>query len=254
MSNVDINQMKKIFIVIAIVSVFAFFSCAKDGSSSSESASVGTGGSLARFTIYGDYLYTVDHAILKTFSLEDPQNPKLLSAQNVGWDIETIYPYDGKLFIGSMEAMFIYSLDTPDKPSRAGSATHVRACDPVVALDDHAYVTVRAGTSCGGTVNALLVYDVATGTYPYQIAQVDLQSPYGLGIKENTLFVCDGKSGLKVFDVSDPASPALLTSRGDYFFKDCIVYGEVLICMVQGGMLLYDITELNNPKLIDKVI
>ena len=30
-----------------------------------------------------------------------------------------------------------------------------------------------------------------------------MDNPYGLGIKDDLLFICDGTSGLKVFDKSD---------------------------------------------------
>ena len=30
-----------------------------------------------------------------------------------------------------------------------------------------------------------------------------MDEPFGLGIKDNWLFVCDGSSGLKVYDKSD---------------------------------------------------
>lgn len=239
----------------AIVAVSLLFgSCGKDNSGAPTGGGTGTGGSLARFTIYGEYLYTVDREVLKTYSLADPELPELLSSVNVGRDIETIYPYAGNLFIGSMEALYIYSLENPEKPERQSMAAHARACDPVVANGNYAYVTVRSGSLCGGPLDALLVFDVSDLKQPVQLTQLPLDNPYGLGIKENTLYVCDGGAGLKVFDVTDPASPASLTHREGYVFKDCIPHGDILMCMVANGLVIYDITNANTPKFLTEII
>src|SRR5690606_13918859 len=139
-----------------------------------------TGGSLARFTIYGEYLYTVDREVLKTYSLADPELPELRSSVSVGMDIETIYPYGGNLFIGSMDALYIYSLENPAKPEKQAMASHLRACVPVVAKVNYAYVTVRSGSPCGGLLDALLVFDVTDLKQPAQLSQVALANPYGL--------------------------------------------------------------------------
>lgn len=228
-------------------------SCSKENSVGNEGGT-GTGGSLARFTIYDGYLYTVDDTVLKTYSLSDPETPELVSAVNIGWDIETIYPYQGNLFIGSMNAMYIFSLEDPAKPERKGMASHVRACDPVVAADGFAYVTVRSGTTCGGTTNALLVYDVQVLEKPRLLQTVNLQQPQGLAIQEDILYVCDGNAGLKLFDVSEPKSPAPLTTRDGYLFRDCIVYGDILFCMVDKGMVIYDITQPRNPVFVIEIV
>lgn len=248
--------MKRYILWIFAISASSFlFSCSKDNSAADSGGEyTDTGGSLARFTIYGEYLYTVDHQVLKTYSLADPEKPALISAVNIGWAIETIYPYEGSLFIGSRDAMYIYNLTDPGKPKQAGMVSHVRACDPVVADDDYAYVTVRAGTSCGGMESALLVYDAINPDRMKQIASIPLEEPYGLGIKGNTLYICDGNAGLKVFDVSDPKSPAVLTSRDGYKFRDCIPYNDILVCMVSRGLVIYDISNPNNPVFVAEII
>lgn len=244
-----INPLLSTFMVVVIMA-----SCGKDGDSGTPIGDgTGTGGSLARFTIYGEYLYTVDREVLKTYSLSDPELPELLSSTNIGMDIETIYPYNGSLFIGSMEAMYIYSLADPAKPIREATASHTRACDPVVAKGNFAYVTVRSGTNCGGPLNALLVFDVSNLKQPVQLGELPLTNPHGLGIKGNTLYVCDGTAGLKVFDVTDPKSPASLTYRDGYTFKDCIPHGDILVCMVEQGMVIYDITNPNNPIFVAEI-
>lgn len=213
----------------------------------------GTGGSLARFTISGNYLYVVDHSSLKTYHIADPNNPQLTSTIQLGGDIETIYPYRDKLFIGSRSAMFIYSIANPREPAYESNASHVRACDPVVAKDNYAYVTVRSGSTCGGNINALMIYEVGTNLNNPQLVQMIEQSnPYGLGIAQNTLYVCDANIGLKIYDISDPRATSRTGERTGYTFYDCIPYNDILICMVEGGMVIYDISDPNDPVFVTK--
>lgn len=231
-----------------------FFSCDKDNAASNISPSTGTGGSLARFIIAGDYLYVVDHQNLVTFTLANPSNPVNISTFPVGFEIETIFNYKDKLFIGSQSAMYIYSITDPSAPRYLGGASHMRACDPVVANDSVAYVTVRSGSSCGGDINALMVYDYKDAVNPVLRREVTLTNPQGLGLKDNTLFVCDQKAGLVVYALENNYySPYKIATIKGETFHDCIPYGNILICMVDGGTALYDISDRNKIKQLAKI-
>ena len=242
-------------ILLALFAALSFNSCSKDGGAMDAGSGTGKGGSLARFTIYGNYLYVVDGESLKAFDISDPQAPRLSSTTAVGWQIETIYPYNGNLFIGSASAMYIYSLKQPDQPKFEGMASHVRACDPVVAQGNTAYVTVRStnnGSPCGGNTNALMVYNISNLQSPQMIASVDLKNPYGLGITNDFLYVCDESAGLKIFDVSAPGQLRQIGAVTGYTFFDVIPYQGILICMVQGGMVIYDIQNPAEPQFVAK--
>lgn len=236
---------------LAILGAAMVSGCSKDESTSG--APVGKGGSLARFTIAQNHLYVVDGRDLHTFSLADPQNPVKVHTTGIGMDIETIYTWKDKLFIGSQEAMFIYSIANPAEPKALGQASHVRACDPVVANDTVAYVTVRTGSNCGGDVNALLVYNLNYIMQPTLMNTIAIDNPHGLGLQGNTLFVCDGTYGLRVYDVADAYFPTQIKRISGEKFYDCIPNGNILICMIEGGMALFDITDRNNISLLSKI-
>ena len=76
----------------------------------------GIGGSMARFTIVDDYLYTVDSYKLISFDIQDQINPVMKEEVSLGWGIETIFPYEDKLFIGAQNGMHIYGLSNKEKP------------------------------------------------------------------------------------------------------------------------------------------
>ncbi len=248
------SQILKIcFASILALGVLMINSCSKDNNGGSffdqngGGTGSGTGGSLARFTISNDYMYAVDNNTLKTFSLASPSNPKLVNSLQIGFNIETIYAVDSLLFIGSRDAMYIYGISNPSTPLDFATASHVRACDPVVAEDKYAYVTVRSqnnGSPCGGNTNSLIIYDITTITQPVLINTLNLSNPHGLGIKQNVLYVCDDKAGLKVLDVKDPLNIQTMHVINDgNSYQDVIIIDNILYCMLNNGFIIYDITQ-----------
>src|ERR1044072_4141446 len=99
-------------LITGIVVLVLFGNCNKESNSAAVN-SQGAGGSTARFTINGNYLYVVDNKSLKSFDVTDPQNPVYKSKTDVGINIESIFPYGDKLFIGSSFSMYIFSLTDP---------------------------------------------------------------------------------------------------------------------------------------------
>ena len=236
-----------------LVGSLCLYACSKDSAKSTTPGTAGQGGSLARFTIAWDHLYIVDGQKLYAYSLANATTPQLKSTAELGFNIETIYSFKDKLFIGSQDAMYIYSLTNPAQPSKLGTASHVRACDPVVANDSVAYVTVRAGATCGGTQSALLVYDVTNVLNPVQKNATALKSPYGLGLRHNRLYVCDGPNGLNVYDLSDPIRPQLVKQvKGEVFF-DVIISDDLLICMIDGGTALFQLGANDAVTMMAKI-
>ncbi|MEM1122361.1 MAG: hypothetical protein AAGJ18_18080, partial [Bacteroidota bacterium] len=166
-------------------------------------ASTGIGGSLAQFTITQNHLYVVDEWNLKVFDLIDCENPDFINTVNVGWGIETIYPYLDNLFIGAADGMYIFDNTNPTAPRFLSKFEHARACDPVVVDGDIAYVTLRDGTTCEGFNNQLDVVDVSTLTRPRLLKTYPMDNPRGLAIKDKKLYICDGDSGLKSYDATN---------------------------------------------------
>ncbi len=252
--------MKKLITILSVITVF-FSACDKDSSTSankttgatSGSGTTGQGGSLARFTIANDYLYVVDDQKLYTYSLATSANPQLKGNINVGFNVETIYSFKDKLFIGSSSAMYIYSLADPAHPAKLAQATHVRACDPVVANDSLAYVTVRSSSRCGGNMSALIVYDVKYILQPIQRNAVPMTSPWGLGMKGNRLYVCNGENGMNIYDITDPIYPKLLKQLAGETFYDVIIADDLMVCMIQGGTALYTLGANDDVNLMAKI-
>ena len=162
---------------------------------------VGQGGSLARFTINQGTLYAVDESRLKVFDLTDAANPVYADQVNLGWGIETIFPYEDKLFVGARNGMHIYSVATPTAPEHLSTFEHVLNCDPVVVHDDKAYVTLWGGRDCGSTGDQLEIIDVSDARNPVSLEITPMTNSHGLAVADGKLFLCAQWEGLKVFDL-----------------------------------------------------
>ncbi|MDR0724886.1 MAG: hypothetical protein LBF59_02615 [Prevotellaceae bacterium] len=201
--------MKEIYNLLIAAVIMIIASCSVEsgdsGGSSDSVGSEGKGGSMARFCITGDMLCTVDRTSLKLFDISDPAEPDFLSSrtQQLGFDIETIFPMDSLLFIGSQDGMYIYYISSYGFPTYKSEVSHIRSCDPVVAEGNYAYVTLNSNNIwCGRTSNILQIYDITNLADPERIKDViGFTSPMGLGVGGDRLFICD--NGLKVYDITE---------------------------------------------------
>ncbi len=207
--------------------------------------SSGTGGSMARFAVSGEYLYAVDDRNLITFDIQNPE-PVHNGSKNVGWAIETIFPYENSLFVGSAAAMYIYDISNPETPSHISTYWHATACDPVVVEGDVAFVTLRQSEMCPWGVNRLEVIDVKDLSNPYKMAFYDMINPHGLGIDDGRLFVSEGKHGLKIMDASDPKNVKELRHIKDIETYDVIPFNNVLMVTGESGIIQYDYSDIHD--------
>jgi hypothetical protein len=213
----------------------AFFS----NSDANSAGGSGTGGSLARFNINEDYLYVVDQNKLSVFNIAGLRNPELIKSEWVGRDIETIFYKENHLYLGSSSGMYIYSLEDPAAPQLKSMFSHILGCDPVVVKDDIAYVTIRGGNACGQEWSQLDVIDVADKSNPQLMKSYEMENPYGLGVKDDWLFVCDGTAGLKIYDTKNTPNLELTDHFQDINTYDVIPLEEVLLMVGDNTLFQY---------------
>jgi hypothetical protein len=210
------------------------------------STSAGIGGSMARFGLYQDYLYIANAWQLYMFDTQTPSSPVSAGTQPLNTNVETMFIHDGHLFFGTPSGMSVYSLHLPLAPAYVGDFWHTTSCDPVVVQDHYAYITLRAGTECGGGVNRLDIVEMSDDYKEYQLVSSYIMSgPHGLGIDGNTLFVCDGAAGLKIYDATDKSavSSHLLASFPDIQAHDVIPVEGYLFMIGNDGFYLYDYSD-----------
>lgn len=254
--------MKKLKIVLfAALYGAVFMSCEKEdatqldnNSPNKNQVSTGMGGSMAQFTIIDNYLYTVDYKSLKVFHIVDPLNPELLETINLGVGIETIYPENNHLFIGTQNGVLIYDVTNPRAPEEVSEIDHVTSCDPVIANDRYAIATLRGGTPCNGNLNMLDIIDIEDLSNPVLSVSYPLINPYGLGFSasnENLIYVCDGYSGFKAFDISNIAMIEEVMIMEELEAIDVIsASGNLLVVLTRQGIYQFD--SSNPTSLIQK--
>jgi hypothetical protein len=238
------------------VVAFSQVSSMKTASVPGNPATTGIGGSMARFTIEGDYLYMLDAGNVHSVSIKTLENPIAKSKNMIAWDIETIFPHEGKLFFGAQSGMYIFGLDDPEKPTQISRYAHVRSCDPVVVEGDLAYVTLRSGTTCQGFTNQLEVIDIKDLTNPVLLKIYPMTNPHGLGIDNKNLFICDGDDGLKIYDATDhlKISDNQLAHYKNINTYDVIPYNNVAIMTGKDGIYQFDYSNPKDIKLLSKVM
>lgn len=220
----------------------------------------GTGGSMARFALYDKYLYAVSTSDLKLFNVEQPASPTLNKTVPMGGGIETIFPYKDKLFIGSQTGMMIYDNADPTQPKQLSVFQHARVCDPVVVSGNVAYVTLRSGTTCTGTLNQLDVVDISSLVSPKLLKSYPMRNPHGLGIDFPNLFICEGAYGLKSFNANDPLQidKNLQQYMDDFQAYDVIPLGgvsgqKILLLIGRDGFYQFDYSNPAKLRLLSKI-
>jgi hypothetical protein len=231
-------------IKIAGLLLIALTSCTSDNASLSVNG--GQGGSLARFAIQGDYLYVASTASVSVFSIHE-SGFDFVSKVNVGFGVETIVSRGTYLYLGAMDAMYIYSISDPGNPAFVFRYSHIVSCDPVVVEGNRAYVTLSSGSQCNRGTNALEIIDISDPYNPWLLSNYPMASPRGLGINNGILIICEQEYGIKMFDAKDPLQIKLLDQISNIHANDVIMQNG--IATVTGLNGIYQYSYLENKKL-----
>ncbi len=210
--------------------------------------SSGTAGSMAGMVIMNDYLYAITepHSV-GVVSISNAPTPVVTNNFYAGFDLQTIFPFNGKLFLGSAVGMFMYDVTNPQNPVSMGEFTHGRACDPVITDGQTAYVTLHSGDGCGGEANELHVIDVSNLPQSQLLKTYQLNKPTGLSKDGNLLFVCDNTE-VKIYNSANPTNLILLKKIMASEPYDIITGGNRAIVVCSNGLYQYDYRDISNIR------
>lgn len=156
---------------------------------------------MSRFAIAGSGLYTLNSPFIHKYDIGSSDIRYINEGMIESNDGETIFVRDSLLYVGSQSGMYILELENLKLLS---SVSHFKSCDPVVALDTFAYVTLSTGTSCRWDITpSLQLYSVKNPLAPKMVKGYSMYNPRGLAIRDSLLFVCD--DGLKIYYAKHPA-------------------------------------------------
>lgn len=227
---------------------------ASGANSKSFAGGFGIAGSMARFALSNERMYTVSNSDLKVFNISQAASPEFTSKQILPLgDIETIFPYKQNLFIGSRSGMFIYNTINPDLPNKLSQFTHSRSCDPVIADDNFAYITLWGGSFCGGFSNQLDIVDISNLSAPTLLRTHFLTSPKGLSKEGDILMICDGNEGLKFINVATPSFIKPIKTVGGFEGTDVIAHNGIAIVTAKDGLYCIDYTHPEQAFIAGKI-
>ena len=174
-------------------------------------SSVKNKGTLNRIAFSNNNLFIIGNDDIHSFIDNGTQFSKG-TRKVIGEELETIYVHKNHLFVGTTSEMII--LTNSVSPTVVSRYEHQVTCDPVLPNDDVAYLTLRSTSEngCNGSINVLEVVDISNLNNPIGVASVDMESPYGMAILGNYLFIAQGNNGLKVMDITLPKSPVLFAN------------------------------------------
>ncbi len=240
-------------LLLLLIVVSTIIACGSgDLSSPSTTSTTGITGSLARFAIKDDKLFTLSGEKIKSYDITP--NGQLTPSQNTFLNsaIETIFIKGNVLFVGTSSGMFIYELNSNNTLTYRSFYNHIYSCDPVVADDKYAYLTLNnsALIRCRRGVNVLEIIDIQNLSSPELVASYSMVSPRGLGIDSNLLFLCDDY--IKVYDKSNIDSLKLIYTS-NVKANDVIPYHNNLIATSNDGFYQYSYSN-NSLTLLSSIL
>lgn len=177
--------------------------------------------------VIGDFIYAVTDSELVTIDNSNVEKPKEIDRQLLEGKAENLYAAENVLFIGTETDMFIFSIASNGIPFLESETAHIQwgqesnigVCDPVVAHNDIAYVTLSSlqpdnSDPCGGwiSVNELRVYDVENLQAPELLETRALSAPQGLAADGDLLFVTNLNSDTNVFEIDHEGGLQLINT------------------------------------------
>lgn len=251
--------MKNIIIILFLL-IAILFSCTKDGGEisgiSSGSEGAGQGGSMAKFSISGNHLYVINDFQLKVYDIHNESQPLPIGNLNVDFGIETVFTLSDYLFIGSINGMYIYDISNPSNIKYLSFYQHITSCDPVVANDTLAFVTLNNTSSCWwqGGANRLDILDIKDKENPRLVLSKPLSGPQGLGLYENYVIVCLGQMGVEIYDFSDLDHIEKVGGISGIDAYDVIIKNSHMFLIGKDGLFQYDITHIDDVNLISNIL
>ncbi len=210
--------------------------------------------SAARFTIAKNTLYVLNSNLLEIFNIHDAASPVRENSVDAGWGSETLFPLNDFLFVGANSGMTIFDLQNPTSPNRLSTFQHANACDPVVANEQNAFVTLRSGNACAGFTNQLEVINIENIRNPIRTATFNLRNPRGLTLMGNHLIVCDGEDGVVIFNIENEDNPFIVSRFSEEHANDVLpVSATVAVVSGENGIFELDLSDIEKPSLLSVI-
>jgi len=218
----------------------------------------GQGSTLARFAIEGDDLYIIDNQSLRHFDISTPSAPEEGERITVDFEVKSIFAYNDHLFMSNETGLNIYDVSDGDAPQFVSNFSGITACNSVVFQGNAAFVTRRRGDECGWTdPSELAVLDVSDfsslNTLRVYSGTNTISSPVSLAVSPNTLFLCEGNNGLRIYQSTVPDGLVQTGHRPNFEAFGLVPNGSNAIIKGSDGLYQYDISNPLNLRFLSRI-
>ena len=254
--------MKNIKSLLAIAALsLILISCEKSDSISTaegggQNGTPGQAGSMAKFSISNNNLFLINEKSLLVYDISNINHPNEINKIEVDFGIETVFTLKERLFIGSIDGVYIYDISDPQNILYLSHYQHITSCDPVVANDTLAFATLNSQSECRWQTgaNQLDVIDIHNVVNPTWISSIMMNNPTGLAIDGSHVFVCNGEFGVKIFDFSNPKNLVTVSGIAGIDAYDIILSDNIMYLVGKDGLFQYDYADLNQIELLSNII
>lgn len=240
--------MKKQIIFLMTIVLF-LSSCSIDGGDFGDTSygdSNSINGSTSRFATYKNVMYTLDFNKIKIFSIDNPSDPILQNELTINDELETITIYQNHIYVGARRGVYAVDITNPLNPIVSSSIEHWIAKDPVAITGKYIYSTTRDFNT-----GRLTIYEDRTNGNFIERNTIAIDQPYGIGIKDDFLFVCDDRNGIIIFNITNRENPLEVATYPSITSpRDVIILGDIMICSAKNEFHLLDIKDPVHPKLV----
>ncbi|MCI0515493.1 hypothetical protein L0128_19950, partial [candidate division KSB1 bacterium] len=227
---------------------------------------------------HGNLLYFGNGAYLQIMDFTDPLNPTLTSRIALPSMVRGLALWEDKVYVANYNGgLRIVDVSNPATPVEIGAVEKIGTAYDVVVADGYAYVAggntgliiiqisdpahpVKVGQldlpgttpsvavsgnyayTCFG--KAFTVVDISDRTKPLEVAKIELPDySEKVTLQGNLVYVANSKGGLRIIDVSNPASPAAvgLCLENKRVFGVKIVNDTAYIASYQYGFYIYNV-------------
>lgn len=215
-------------------------------------------GQYKTMVVKDNFIYAVNNSEIITFDATNKENPLTIDIKDVGENIENLHVAEKALFIGTKTNFSIFSIAKNGIPEKRSETDHivfqeevVQVCDPVVANEKTAYVSLSSERTNGGCgqvirINELRAYNIQDLNKPTLINTIIMDSPKGLALDGQYLFVANGFSGFSVFKTEVNGSLTLINSIDGFMANDLIAENGKLSVVSTEEIRQYDYSDINN--------
>jgi hypothetical protein len=215
-------------------------------------------GSPKDLTLQDNYAYLVElNRGLRIIDISDLANPVEAGSYDTGATFSKIDVKGNYAFALVGEEMHIFDITDPENIISVSTIV-VGSALSLLVDGNTVYVSVGYWTHWG-TTGGIKIYDAVNPGNPVKIGEYDAGGglyedvfyPHDIALKNNYLYVVSDFVGLRVFDVSDPTNPVVVSDTPTFGEEIEIYQNYAFISESLVGMNIFDISDPLNPELVE---